>query len=103
MNFKLVDRKSNDQAVKFTWKKSMHANLSLLKLINVQFWQSKSSPLFAYMFSCLFLGVYGYVMLAIGNEETFKQTIAGVIVMNIMHVGIEALPQTIVEFKNQCC
>ncbi len=78
---------------------AFNANKALVILINKKFWQGISGPIFAYAFSGIFVGIYGYIMLASGNIITFKQSLAGVIALQVMSVGINSTPQALNEFK----
>jgi len=78
---------------------AFNANKALVILINKKFWQGVSGPIFAYAFSAVFVGIFGYIMLASGNIVTFKQSLAGVIALQVMSVGINSTPQALNEFK----
>ncbi len=89
----------NKQYENHSLKLKSKAILSVLELINKQFWMSKFAPIFVFGFSLVFVIIFGFTMLAVGNELSFKQALPGGMAIMTMSAGVIIAPLQISEFK----
>ncbi len=89
----------NKQHENHSFKLKSKAILSVLELINKQFWMSKFAPVFIFGFSLVFVIIFGFTMLAVGNELSFKQALPGGMAIMTMSAGVIIAPLQISEFK----
>lgn len=79
-------------------EKIIKSNIALISLINKQFWQSKIEPLYTFLFSAIFIAIYGAMNLE--SSFNFKTMLSGVVLMNVLSVGLNSMPAALLEFKN---
>lgn len=86
---------------------NLKAAKSLLKLINLSYWQSIVGPIMSFGFSAIFIGLFGYISLynyPYANDielySNLKPLMIGVIALNIMSFAINSIPQAIIDYKN---
>lgn len=96
---------------KYSYREKINKNFkamkSLFKLVNANYWQGIFGPAFAFIFSAIFIGLYGYIMSSLfgsAPEEvafaSFKSSLIGVVALQSMSMAINTVPQSINDFKS---
>lgn len=82
-------------------ERKITVSFSLFKLIAAQYWKSKSEMFFMFIFSIVFIAVFGYIFAASSNysAEAFMASLSGIFLLQVIQGGMQSMPTAIMEFK----
>ncbi len=97
-------RNQTHKQLNFHWKQ----NLALFKLINASFWRSAEKWFMSFVFTFLFIVIFGYINQAILVTSNpfktvppvpFKDALTGLAALMIIATGLNSMPVSIMEIK----
>lgn len=82
-------------------KRKSQISFSLIKLINSQFLKNKSELFFTFVFSVVFVAMFGHINAAQFNygATSFMSILSGIFMLQVIQCGMQSMPTAIMEFK----
>ncbi|MEG2232910.1 MAG: hypothetical protein RRY16_02980 [Bacilli bacterium] len=82
-------------------KRKSQISFSLIKLINSQFIKNKNELFFTFVFSVIFVAMFGHINAAQFDYSSvmFMSVLSGIFMLQIIQCGMQSMPTAIMEFK----
>lgn len=82
-------------------RRKSQISFSLIRLINSQFLKNKNELFFTFIFSVVFVAMFGHINAAQFNYGAtyFMSVLSGIFMLQVIQCGMQSMPTAIMEFK----